>query len=146
MQYLHLTFRVLTRNHQRNSTREIFYILSTVHLDVILVNDQHDALFLNVFISTPLHVSSNKCSSSGGPNCINTSPGITHSGGWRSDGPGRRCFEQQVLIIRRTNLYQYITWHNTLWWVAVWWDGQEMFRATSAHHQEDQFVSIHYLA
>jgi hypothetical protein len=28
----------------------------------------------------PLHVSSNKCSSSGGPNCINTSFGITHSG------------------------------------------------------------------
>jgi hypothetical protein len=29
----------------------IFYILLTVHLDVILVNDQLDALFLNVFIS-----------------------------------------------------------------------------------------------
>jgi hypothetical protein len=29
----------------------IFYILLTVHLDVILVNDQRDALFLNVFIS-----------------------------------------------------------------------------------------------
>jgi hypothetical protein len=28
-----------------------FYILLTVHLDVILVNDQLDALFLNVFIS-----------------------------------------------------------------------------------------------
>jgi hypothetical protein len=27
-----------------------FYILLTVHLDVILVNDQLDALFLNVFI------------------------------------------------------------------------------------------------
>ena len=36
----------------------IIYILLTVHLDVILVNDQLDALFLNVFISTPLHVSS----------------------------------------------------------------------------------------
>jgi hypothetical protein len=35
----------------------------------------------------PLHVSSNKCSSSGGPNCINTSYGITHSGGWLSDVP-----------------------------------------------------------
>ena len=29
----------------------VFYILLTVHLDVILVNDQLDALFLNVFIS-----------------------------------------------------------------------------------------------
>jgi hypothetical protein len=28
------------------------------------------------------------------------------------------CFEQQVLIIRRTNLYQYIIWYNTLWWVT----------------------------
>jgi hypothetical protein len=27
-----------------------FYILLTVHLDVIMVNDQLDALFLNVFI------------------------------------------------------------------------------------------------
>jgi hypothetical protein len=51
-----------------------FYILLTLHLEVILVNDQLDALFLNVFIS---------------------------------------C------------LY--------------------MFRATSAHHQEEQLVSIHHL-
>jgi hypothetical protein len=29
----------------------VFYILLTVHLEVILVNDQLDALFLNVFIS-----------------------------------------------------------------------------------------------
>jgi hypothetical protein len=28
----------------------------------------------------PLHISSSKCSSSGVPNCINTSSGITHSG------------------------------------------------------------------
>jgi hypothetical protein len=54
--------------------KKSFYILLTVHLDVILVNDQLDALFLNVFIS---------------------------------------C------------LY--------------------MFRATSAHHQEDQLVFIHHL-
>ena len=62
----------------------IFYILLTVqHLDVILVNDQPDVLFLNVFISR-LYM-----------------------------------FEQQVLIISRTNLYQYIIWYITLWWVAV---------------------------
>jgi hypothetical protein len=35
----------------------------------------------------PLHVSSSKCSSSGGPNCINRSSGITHSGGRLSDVP-----------------------------------------------------------
>jgi hypothetical protein len=28
------------------------------------------------------------------------------------------CFEQQVLIIRRTNLYQYVIWYNTLRWVT----------------------------
>jgi hypothetical protein len=29
------------------------------------------------------------------------------------------CFEQQVLIIRRANLCQYIIWYNTHWWVSV---------------------------
>jgi hypothetical protein len=29
------------------------------------------------------------------------------------------CFEQQVLIIRRSRLYQYIIWYNTLWWQTV---------------------------
>ena len=59
----------------------LFYVLLTVqHLDVILVNDQLDALFFNVFISTPLHVSSSKSPSTGGPACINTPSGITHSG------------------------------------------------------------------
>ena len=61
----------------------IFYILLTVHLDVMLVNNQLDALFLNVFIFifTPLHVSSSKCSSSGGSVCINTPSGTTYSSG-----------------------------------------------------------------
>jgi hypothetical protein len=39
-------FHVTTRR-----TYVEFYILLTVHLDVILVNDRLDALFLNVFIS-----------------------------------------------------------------------------------------------
>ena len=87
MKFLHLSiFRKSVEKIQVS-----FYILLTVHLDVILVNDQLDALFLNVFISTPLHVSSGKCSSSGGPTCINTPSGITHSSGWLSDGPvGRK--------------------------------------------------------
>jgi hypothetical protein len=55
-----------------------FYILLSVHLDVILVNDQLDALF-SVYL---LHAST--------------------------------CFEQQVLIIRRIKLCQYIIWYNTL--------------------------------
>ena len=69
--------------------RVVFYILLTVHLEVILDNNQPDTLFLNVYFM-PLYVSSNKCSSSGGPNCINTSSGITHSGGWVSSGPSDR--------------------------------------------------------
>jgi hypothetical protein len=38
-------------NLLESSIPSVFYILLTVHLDVILVNDQLDALFLNVFIS-----------------------------------------------------------------------------------------------
>jgi hypothetical protein len=50
----------------------------------------------------PLHVSSNKCSSSGGPTCINTPSGITHSGEWltcRSRGkfpPDRHVRQRKV--------------------------------------------------
>jgi hypothetical protein len=55
-----------------------FYILLTVHLDVILVNDQTDALFSMYLFHAPT------------------------------------CFEQQVLIIRRIKLCQYINWYNTL--------------------------------
>ena len=53
----------------------------SLFLRTILANDQLDALPLNVFISTPLLVSSSKCSSSGGPICINTPSGITHTSG-----------------------------------------------------------------
>ena len=73
-------FRMLQRMVQ--VFRVLFYVLLPAqHLDVILVNDQTDALFFSVFISTPLHISSSKCSSSGGPTCINTPSGITHSSG-----------------------------------------------------------------
>jgi hypothetical protein len=56
----------------------LFYVQQKFH--TFLGNEQLDALFLNVFIFMPLHVSSSKCPSSGGQNCINTSSGITHSG------------------------------------------------------------------
>jgi hypothetical protein len=57
-------------NNNNNNNIILFYVLLTVHLDAILGNEQLDALFLNVFIFMPLHVSSSKCSSSGGPNCL----------------------------------------------------------------------------
>jgi hypothetical protein len=44
----------------------------------------------------PLHVSSSKCSSSGGPNYINTPSGITYSGEWLSAVPAKRkCFKHK---------------------------------------------------
>ena len=72
--YSAYTGHIWPRKIHHATTLPYFYIMLTVHLDVILVNDQLDALFLDVFIS---------------------------------------C------------LY--------------------MFRATSAHHQEDQVVLIHHL-
>ena len=82
----------------------VYYILLTVHLDVLLVNDQLDALFLSVFISKPLHVSSSKCSSSGGSTCINTPSGITHSSGWLpaclSDSRPLECVIRDGVLIQ----------------------------------------------
>jgi hypothetical protein len=43
----------------------------------VMTNFLHSFL---MYLFMPLRVSSSKCSSSGGPNCINTSSGITHSG------------------------------------------------------------------
>jgi hypothetical protein len=47
----------------------------------VMTNLMHSFL---MYLFKPLHVSSSKCSSSGGPNCINNSTGITHSGEWLS--------------------------------------------------------------
>jgi hypothetical protein len=55
-----------------------FYILLTVHLDVILVNDQLDALFLNVFISC---IYMFRAASAHHQEGQITSSSITHSGG-----------------------------------------------------------------
>jgi hypothetical protein len=48
----------------------------------VMTNLMHSFL---MYLFMPLHVSSSKCSSSGGPNFINTSSGVTHSGEWQSD-------------------------------------------------------------
>jgi len=56
-----------------------FYILLTVHLGTVLVNNQLDAFF-NVFIYfTSLHVSSNQVPIIRRINRINTSTGMYHS-------------------------------------------------------------------
>ena len=44
-------FSAISRDNFRAYIFAIFYILLTVHLEVILDNNQLDALFLNVFIS-----------------------------------------------------------------------------------------------
>ena len=64
---------------------------------------------------TPLHVPSNKCSSSGGSNCVNTSSGIIHSSGWLSCVPTgtqdksptrvyytRWCIDNLILLMMST--------------------------------------------
>ena len=56
------------------------YISLTVHLGIILVNNQLDALFsMYLFISLLCVFRATQCSSSGESNCINTSSGIYHS-------------------------------------------------------------------
>jgi hypothetical protein len=53
----------------------------------------------------PLHVSSNKCSSSGGSTFVNTSSGITHSGGLGGNSwPARHTLTHQSV------LYQTMYW------------------------------------
>jgi hypothetical protein len=57
-----------------------FYVLLTVHLSIILVNDQLDAqfFFLCVYFNS-LHVSSNLVLIIRRINCINTITGMCHS-------------------------------------------------------------------
>ena len=57
----------------RKKYKSLFTTVKTkINMNLILVNDQ-------CIYFTPLHVSSNKCSSSGGSNRVNTSSGIIHS-------------------------------------------------------------------
>jgi len=54
-----------------------FYISLSMHLRIILVNNQPDALFsMYVFISLLYMFRATQCSSSGESNCINTLSGI----------------------------------------------------------------------
>jgi hypothetical protein len=49
---LRFSERDLSKNvHYSSNKVTVFYILLTVHLDVILVDGQLDAIFVNVFIS-----------------------------------------------------------------------------------------------
>jgi hypothetical protein len=41
---------------------------------------------------------------------------------------------KQVLIIRGINLYQYVIWYNTLWWVTAWRAGQEFHLDRHVRH------------
>ena len=58
----------------------IFYVLLTVHLDIILFNGQLDAQFFFVYVYfSSLHVSSIQVLIIRRFNCINMIPGICHS-------------------------------------------------------------------
>jgi hypothetical protein len=70
----------------------------------------------------PLHVSSNKCSSLGGSNCINTSSGITHSGGWLSDVPvKRKLFSLDRHVRQLLTRVCYTRWCINTIWPSWWW-------------------------
>ena len=71
----------------------------------------------------PLHVSSNKRSSSGGPSCINTSSGITHSGGWMSGGPVRKkqIFPSDWPARNPPTRVCYTRWCINTTWSSCWW-------------------------
>ena len=57
-----------------------FYILLTVHLGIILVNNQLDAHFFSVYVYfDTLHISSNHVFIIMRINCINTTSGVRHS-------------------------------------------------------------------
>ena len=58
----------------------VLYVLLTVHLITIFVNDQPDAQFFFVYLFTPIsvHVSSNQVLIIRRVNCINTTSGICH--------------------------------------------------------------------
>ena len=59
--------------------KEKFYISLTVHLGMIIFNNQLHALFsIYLFISLLCMFRATQCSSSGESNCINTSSGICH--------------------------------------------------------------------
>ena len=73
--------KCLLNNHSLKKTEKtlvFFYILLTVHLSTIHVNNQLGALFKSVYF-TSLHVSSNPVLIIRRINCINTSSGIYHS-------------------------------------------------------------------
>ena len=59
---------------------QLFYMSLTVHLGIILVNNQLHALFSMYLFISPLYMFwATQCSSSGESNCINTSSGICPS-------------------------------------------------------------------
>jgi len=60
------------------SSLDNFYISLTVHLGIILVNNELDALFQCIYF-TSLHVSSNPVLIIRRIKCTNTSSGIYHS-------------------------------------------------------------------
>ena len=76
--------RMAHENHDkfsqtRQTDHDLFYVLLTVHLGIILVNNQHDAQLFSVYIYfDTLHVSSNHVLIIRRINFINTTFGMSH--------------------------------------------------------------------
>jgi hypothetical protein len=67
----------MTDDNLKNRNVSVFYVLLTVHLGIILVNNQFDAEFFSVYVYfDTLHVSSNRVLIIRRINFINTTSGI----------------------------------------------------------------------
>jgi hypothetical protein len=88
---------------------------------VILVNEPTRRTVSQCVYFMPLHVSSNKCSSSGWPTCVNTSSGITHSGGWMPEVPVRWKPPPDRHVRPPPTRVCYTRWCIDTKWSSWWW-------------------------
>jgi len=71
---------ILASSSSVSNSRKIFYVLLTVHLGIILVNNQLDAQFSFMYVYFySLHVSGSRVTIIRRINCISTTFGICHS-------------------------------------------------------------------
>jgi hypothetical protein len=91
--------------NKTNRAFSIVHIFQCIWLIFLMNNLTH---FSQYIYFTPLHVSSIKCSSLGGSNCVNASSGVIHSSGWMSCVPtGTQDSHPLVCIIPDDVLTQF---------------------------------------
>ena len=105
-----------TRKEGQTDRHEEFYVLLTVHLDIILFNEQLDAQFIFVYVYfKPLHVSSIQVLIIRRFNRINTISGICHSDRLVCRF-GRNV--QTYIPDGQSDIYQISYWYG---WISWWW-------------------------